>query len=469
MHKINKEEKFWIPYNKGGEFRKWYGNQDYVVNWKNGPEDKTRGKKTFQEYYLKEYVSWSYIAMSTLACRYYPPGFLWDVAGSGIFDKSGHLYYLQAFIASKVGISILNIINPTINYQVENILQLPVIESEFKDKVDELVKLNILGAKNDWDAFETSWDFKRHPLIKEVSIKMAYKMWEDDCVTRFNQLKFNEEELNRIFIGIYDLQDELTPEVEDKDVTIKRADQKRDIKSLISYVVGCMLGRYSLDIEGLVYAGGDWDDSKYSKFIPDKDNCIPITDEEYFKDDILTRFIEFVRGVYGPETLEENLDFIAYALEGKGNSSREIIRNYFVKDFYKDHVKTYQKRPIYWLYDSGKQDGFKALIYMHRYTADTTGIVRVDYLHTLQKNYVTEIENFKDFAAKTDNAREAAQAQKRIDKIKKQLNETEGYDEKLGHLALSRISIDLDDGVKVNYEKVQTDAEGHKYEILAKI
>ena len=241
------------------------------------------------------------------------------------------------------------------------------------------------------------------------------------------------------------------------------------IVSFVSYAVGCMFGRYSLDVEGLAYAGGDWDDSKYSLFIPDRDNCIPITDEEYLEDDIVGRFVEFVKVVYGADTLEENLDFIADALETKGNTSREMIRNYFVKDFYKDHVKTYQKRPIYWLYDSGKQNGFKALVYMHRYTADTTGIVRVDYLHKIQKIYTSEIDRMKDMAENSDNAREVAQAEKRKEKLIKQLKETKEYDEKIAHLALSRIAIDLDDGVKVNYEKVQTAQDGKKLEILGKI
>ena len=300
-------------------------------------------------------------------------------------------------------------------------------------------------------------------------ISDKYKQWENECDERFNQLKSNEEELNRIFIDIYGLQDELTPDVEDKDVTVRKADLGRDIRSFISYAVGCMFGRYSLDVEGLAYAGGEWDDSRYSAFIPDRDNCIPVTDEEYFEDDIVGRFVEFVRCVYGADTLEENLDFIADALGGRGDKSRDIIRNYFLKDFYKDHVKTYQKRPIYWMYDSGKQNGFKALIYMHRYNEDTTGVVRVNYLHEIQKKYMSHIELSNEMAENSGNAREIAQAEKRKEKLVKQLKETREYDEKIAHLAISRIAIDLDDGVKVNYEKVQTAQDGKKLEILAKI
>jgi type ii restriction enzyme, methylase subunit len=318
-------------------------------------------------------------------------------------------------------------------------------------------------------------------------ISEKYAAWQAECEARFQQLKKNEEELNRIFIDIYGLQDELTPNVADKDVTVHRVFTSRDdvpesmkgsnyvrtmrdeIVSLISYAVGCMFGRYSLDVEGLAYAGGEWDESRYKTFLPDEDNCIPVTDEEYFKDDIVGRFVEFVRTVYGSDTLEENLDFVANALAGKGSTSREVIRNYFLNDFIKDHIKTYQKRPIYWMFDSGKQNGFKALVYMHRWNADTTGNVRVEYLHRVQRVYESEIARMQDTIDNSSNAREVSAAQKRKDKLTKQLKESKDYDAKIAHLALSRIDIDLDDGVKVNYEKVQTGQDGKKIEILAPI
>lgn len=318
-------------------------------------------------------------------------------------------------------------------------------------------------------------------------ISEKYAAWQAECEERFQQLKKNEEELNRIFIDIYGLQDELTPDVADKDVTVHRVFTSRDdvpesmkgsnyvrtmrdeIVSLISYAVGCMFGRYSLDVEGLAYAGGEWDGSKYKTFLPDEDNCIPVTDEEYFKDDIVGRFVEFVRTVYGSDTLEENLDFVANALAGKGSTSREVIRNYFLNDFIKDHIKTYQKRPIYWMFDSGKQNGFKALVYMHRWNADTTGNVRVEYLHRIQRVYESEIARMQDTIDNSSNAREVSAAQKRKDKLTKQLKESKDYDAKIAHLALSRIDIDLDDGVKVNYEKVQTGQDGKKIEILTAI
>lgn len=297
-----------------------------------------------------------------------------------------------------------------------------------------------------------------------------FKEWEKKCDDRFNKLKQNEEELNRIFIDIYGLQDELTPEVEDRDVTVRKADLQREIKSLISYAVGCMFGRYSLDIEGLAYAGGEWDESKYKTFIPDKDNCIPITDDNYFSDDdIVKRFADFIEVVYGKETLEENLNFIADALGKRGRTSREAIRNYFLNDFFKDHIKIYQKRPIYWLFDSGKQNGFKALVYMHRWNADTIGNVRVEYLHKVQKIYTSELDRMQDIIDNSSDSREKAAAIKAKEKLTKQLKETKDYDASMAHLANMRIDIDLDDGVKVNYEKVQTDSEGKNLGILAKI
>ena len=318
-------------------------------------------------------------------------------------------------------------------------------------------------------------------------ISEKYAAWQAECEARFQQLKKNEEELNRIFIDIYGLQDELTPDVADKDVTVHRVFDSKDdvpesmkgsnyvrtmrdeIVSLISCAVGCMFGRYSLDVEGLAYAGGEWDESRYKTFLPDEDNCIPVTDEEYFKDDIVGRFVEFVRTVYGSDTLEENLDFVANALAGKGSTSREVIRNYFLNDFIKDHIKTYQKRPIYWMFDSGKQNGFKALVYMHRWNADTTGNVRVEYLHRVQRVYESEIARMQDTIDNSSNAREVSAAQKRKDKLTKQLKESKDYDVKSAHLALSRININLDDGVKLNYERVQTSSDGKRTEVLTRL
>ena len=477
MEAVDLSKKYWIPYNKGGEFRKWYGIQDYVVYWKNGPDDKTRGKKGFSDYYLRRYVAWSYTISNSIATRIYPEGFLWDVRGSGIMDKANMLLYLEGLISSKVGITLFRVNNSTLSCQVENIIKLPIIfDKDKKNIVDDLVEENNNISKLEWDSFELSWDFQRHPLILNFYIiAEAFNQWKKECDARFNLLKTNEEELNRIFIDIYGLQDELTPEVEDKDITVRKADLQRDIRSFVSYAVGCMFGRYSLDEEGLTYAGGEWDSSRYKTFIPDEDNCIPITDEEYFSDDIVGRFVEFVKTVYGADTLEENLDFIAKALGNKGDTSREVIRNYFLKDFYADHLKVYQKRPIYWLFDSGKENGFKALIYMHRYDADTVGRVRTDYLHRAQKYVETAMQSAQYTIDNASSASEKSKARKAVMKYTKQLAEMKIYDEAISHIANKRIEIDLDDGVKVNYAKfqgVEVAQEGKKalkVDLLAKI
>ena len=280
-----------------------------------------------------------------------------------------------------------------------------------------------------------------------------FKEWEAECDARFNQLKANEEELNRIFIEIYGLQDELTPEVEDRDVTVRKAELQREIKSLISYAIGCIFGRYSLDVEGLCYAGGEWDASKYQTIIPDADNILPICDDEYFDDDLANRIFKWVEIVYGKETLEENLRFIADALGGKG-TPREVIRNYLLNGFYADHLKTYQKRPIYWQFSSGKKNGFKALIYMHRYQPDLLARMRTDYVHEQQERYRTQIQMLED-SAQTAAPSERVKLNKQITKLKDQALEIQKCEEKIHHLADQMISIDLDDGVKVNYAKFQ--------------
>ena len=366
---------------------------------------------------------------------------------------------------------------------------------------------NINIAKYDWDSFETSWDFQKHPLLSNkgnsTSIEQAFNNWAAFAEKQFNQLKANEEELNRIFIEIYGLQDELSPEVDDKDITIRKADRVRDIKSFISYAVGCMFGRYSIDAEGLIYAGGDfkekwkcengqWKVRKIVKdeegkviedtwvdatFIPDMDNVLPITDDEYFEDDIVSRFIEFLKVTFSEDTLEENLDYIADTLGRKPTeTARQAIRRYFLKDFYKDHVQVYQKKPIYWLFDSGKQDGFKALIYMHRYDEFTVARVRTDYLHKLQKSYEAEIKRLDIIIDSNVSQREKTNARKKKEQILKQMEECLQYDQVIAHVANQRIKIDLDDGVSVNYSKFQgvevPQGEGRKplkADLLAKI
>jgi hypothetical protein len=623
----------WIFYAKGGGYRKWWGNLEDVVNWT--PEARFiyqygDGKHASQiinsEYWYKKGITWGLITSALPSFRIMPEGATYDKGGSTIIVLENVYNFVLGLLNSKVYLEIVTMLNPTLNFQVKDVRSMPLV-LEHKDKIECIVLQCVTASKNDWDSFETSWNFKHHPLIPSRQMKLEwqesqfshtrmkklgslqcnYKWWENECNDRFNKLKANEEESNRIFIDIYGLQDELTPEVDDKDVTVRKADLQRDIKSLISYAVGCMFGRYSLDVDGLAYAGGefseqwvvisgqcyrrevveryvsqelsrayslaeidgfgdgnlqagqtvtqrgvictfrpneesgcinsvqyrrgttaklyegiqelsldcqrfqcgiadtvydlcspeilnaissgdciqlvgrgwkdadciDWQTIHYSlttnHYSADKDNVIPITDEEYLEDDIVGLFCAWLKKVYGSETLEENLDFIANALGNAGNTSREVIRNYFLKDFFKDHCKIYQKRPIYWLFDSGKQNGFKALIYLHRYTQDTVGNLRVDYLHRMQHIYESEINRMQDMVDNSTNARESAAATKRKEKLQKQLKECREYDEKIGHLALSRIALDLDDGVKVNYEKVQTASDGKKYQVLAKV
>ena len=468
----------WFPCTKGGSFRRWYGNNEYIVNWENdGAEMKDYAAELYKNYtrtikniplYFLRGMTWSTISSGLFSMRYVPEGFIFETKGAMCFSDDDKLLYLLGLYNTPVIQEYLRILSPTLDYHEGPLGRTPVIIKQDK-KIDELVQNNISLSKSDWDAFETSWDFTKHPLLRNKStISEAYAEWEAECNTRFAQLKANEEELNRIFIDIYGLQDELTPEVEDKDVTVRKADLQRDIKSLLSYAVGCMFGRYSLDVEGLAYAGGEWDESKYVTFKPDEDNVIPITDEDYFEDDIIGRLIAWLKVVYGAETLEENLRFIADALGTSGDTARQKIRNYFLKDFFKDHCKIYQKRPIYWLYDSGRQNGFKALIYMHRYDADTSGQVRAEYLGKMEETYESEINRMQDIM---DNGagREVALAGKRKEKLQKQLHECRDYDAVLGHIALASIAIDLDDGVKVNYVKVQTAKDGKLLPILAKI
>lgn len=640
---INKMK--WAPHDKWGEYRRWYGNKEWVINWENNGLELHNSKANLrsEQYYFHNAITWCSLSSGKISFRYSDYGAISNTAGSSLYPTDDKCMYLLGFLNTNVTQYLLDIVSPTLNYSAGPVSLLPVSFNEkHTEQIDILVDQNITLSKSDWDSFETSWDFKKHPLVSVISDQLPvtgtdhyplttdnstpttdnskttdhyplttehyYKEWEKECNDRFNTLKQNEEELNRIFIDIYGLQDELTPEVEDKDVTVRKADLQREIKSLISYAVGCMFGRYSLDREGLAYAGGDFseqwaavsgqlfkrevveyyvgkelsrvdsmaeiygfggdslqpcetaaengdvcivgsvekgsgfDPFKYRRgtakklyqgirelsvnskrikcgsgntaydlcspeildaisnengnelvsrgwkdaelidwkaihstlttdhFSPDKDNCIPITDDNYFgEDDIVKKFADFIKAVYGEETLEENLNFIAEALGNRGNTSREVIRNYFLNDFYKEHLKTYQKRPIYWLFDSGKQNGFKALVYMHRWNADTIGNVRVEYLHKTQKIYMNELDRMQDTIDNSNDAREVSAAKKAKEKLTKQLKETKDYDASMAHLANMRIDIDLDDGVKVNYEKVQTDSEGKNLGILAKI
>ena len=519
------EGKKWFPCNKGGAFRRWYGNKDYLINWQDDGYElkhfydlktkKLRSTLRNIDFNFRSSIVVGHVASGDLPYRLVDEGAISESAVNSIYtlDDRINLKYMLGVFNSKPCNYISRMLSPTLGVSPEDVLNIPVPEVEKMDFI-EIVNDNLCLSKEDWDSFETSWDFKTHPLVKlrmagayswgnnapAMRIESAYKAWEETCDGRFQKLKANEEELNRIFIDIYGLQDELTPEVEEKDVTVRKADLQRDIKSLLSYAVGCMFGRYSIYRDGLLFAGEPYSLQAFvdklndrpgtvsaeelerayrnegvvagEMFFPDEDNVIPITDEEYLDDDIVARLCDWLKAVYGAATLEANLDYIAKALGNKGTTSREVIRNYFLNDFFKDHCQTYSvtgsgKRPIYWLFDSGKQNGFKALVYLHRYTPDTIGTLRVDYLHKMQRVYESEINRMQDMMDHTTNAREAAAASKRKDKLTKQLKECRDYDEKISHLALSRIDLDLDDGVKVNYRKLQTAADGKFYEVLA--
>ena len=538
----------WVHYAKGGPFRRWYGNGEYVVNWGICGEEVRNFKKSSGanfKYYFEPTVTYSALTSYKFSGRYID-NMIFGGGGGGI-TNSNNIFLILAYVNTVVFHYFMNLLSQTLNFEVGQIgSQRLLIVETLQNEIEEIVKKNISMSKSDWDSFETSWDFSIHPLIMfshnlrdstaigaamqyyyggypraSSPLELCYLLWKGQANQQFRELKANEEDLNRIFIDIYGLQDELTPEVADKDVTVHYlVDTKDDIPdsmqgsnyvltrrdavvSLISYAVGCMFGRYSLDVDGLVYAGGNFNakycrwvgylgdrideavdedghligggwagcsmfkydgirkDGKWvlSVFPPDTDNIIPICDDEYFEDDIVGRFVKFIETVYGSDTLEENLKFIADALGGKG-TPRNVIRSYFLNDFYADHCKTYQKRPIYWLFDSGKKDGFKALIYMHRYAPDTIARIRTDYVHEQQARYRNAIADLESRIAAASTA-ERVKLNKTLAHLKDQDAELQDYEEKIHHLADQMIPIDLDDGVKVNYAKFQ--------DVLAKI
>ena len=482
---IDDDRKFeykWFPCTKGGSFRRWYGNNDYIVNWENdGEEIKAYAAKLYRNYtrtiknipfYFRKGLTWSTISSGLFSLRYVPEGFVFETKGAMCYVDDKYLYSVLALYNTKVMQQFLAVVSPTLDYHEGPLGRTPIL-LEDNSEIDEITKNCITISKNEWDSFENSWDYKGHPLIElrtetecvrvheqqNYHIKDVYWVWSQLCDKRFQKLKDNEEKLNRHFIDVYNLQNELTPEIEENDVSVRKADLGRDIRSFISYAVGCMFGRYSLDVDGLAYAGGEWDVSKYVSFAADKDNIIPICDDEYFEDDIVGLFVGFVKTVYGADTLDENLEFIANALGGKGQP-KDVIRNYFLNDFYSDHCKIYQKRPIYWLFDSGKKNGFKALIYMHRYQPDTIARIRTDYVHEQQARYRTAITDLEQRIANASTG-ERVKLNRKLTTLQAQDTEIRTYEEKIHHLADQMISIDLDDGVKKNYAIFQ--------DVLAKI
>lgn len=464
--------KHWVLHAKGGAFRRWYGNIDTLIDWSDSAREHYRTDHVARiapEYiWFRKGICWTLISSNKLhGFRLLDDNSTFNLAAPSVFFNNDRMmFYILGYLNSKFSQEIIALLNPTLNTNISDITAQPLYYGklpEQEDMVINLVSQNIALSKADWDSFETSWDFTRHPFIKAITkypnmmdigniyLAECYDIWAGECEERFAQLKANEEELNRIFIDIYGLQDELTPEVEDKDVTVRKADLGRDVRSFISYAVGCMFGRYSPTYDGLAYAGGTWDDGKYNIYKPDADGIIPICDDEYFEDDMMGRFVEFVRVVYGDSSLEDNLRFIANALGGKGQP-KEVIRNYFLNDFYADHCKIYQKRPIYWLFDSGKKNGFKCLIYLHRYQPDTIARIRTDYVHEQQARYRTAIEGLEKQVAAATSTSERVKLTKQLNKVQAQDAELHQYEEKVHALADQMIKIDLDDGVKHNYE-----------------
>ena len=454
--------KKWFPYNKGGNFRKWYGNNEYVINWENDGLELRGFKKAVlrnTEYYFKEALTWSLISSKgKLGIRYSEQGHLFDAGGSSLFS-SKNLLYILAFLSSNVAQTMLNIINPTMNFSNGVLSKVPIlIDEKYLSRVEQLSKSNVEMAKKIWNWEETSWDFEKPIFLcfKGNDLRTTISNCLEARKSTLSEIGNNEEEIDSIFAEIYNIhqKEEIAITEESDEENNDEADNGDgsvvEIKDFISYAVGCMFGRYSLDNPGIVCAGGNYDENEYVSFVPDEDAIVPICDDEYFSDDIVGRFILFVEIIFGKANLEENLQYIADTLGGNG-TSREIIRNYFINDFYNDHIKKYQKRPIYWLFDSGKKNGFKCLIYMHRYQPDTIARIRTDYVHEQQARYRTAIEETEK-RIESASGSDKVKLTKKLNTLKAQDDEIHAYEEKIHHLADQMISIDLDDGVKHNYE-----------------
>ena len=454
--KVDNIKKF-LPLNKGGSYRKWYGNLEYVSLKEFATDDSE----------LKKALTWSDINSSYFSARIHKKGVIANNVGKrAYFSDENLLYYCLGFLNTNISSYLLDLIIPTLHFDIGYVGKLPLIIKN-ENQIVDLTKKCIELVKDDWDMYETSWDFKTHHLLKnkKSNLENSFNIYYSNQLNNISLLKEYELNINEIFLNTYNLKEVIPNIISDKMISIKQPNLKTDIKSFISYAVGCILGRYSLDEEGLIYAGGEFDINKYNKLVPDDDNIVPVLDTAYFEDDLVGRFIEFLKITFGEDTLEENIDFIAGALNNKGDTSREKIRNYFLKDFFKDHIKTYQKRPIYWEFNSGKQNGFKCFVYMHRYDSDLVAKVRTGYLHKTQIKLDQAIKNCDNIIETTSSKSEKSKATKEKDKLIKQLKETKEYDEALAHIASQRIEIDLDDGVKVNYAKfqnVEVSKEGSK-------
>ncbi|MEQ2529409.1 BREX-1 system adenine-specific DNA-methyltransferase PglX, partial [Bacillaceae bacterium CLA-AA-H227] len=452
-------DKLYAPYNKGGGFRKWYGNCEFLIKFDKKHYDilSTVGNHLpSRQFYFKECLTWSKVTIGGFSMRYLPDGFVFDVSGCSLFSNRELTKVILALMNSKVASLILSFLSPTVNYEVGHVKSIPLINIDNKEVIEDIVDQCIEISKSDWDNYETSWDFRSHPFIKykKDTLLNTYTEWQRVSNNQFLKLKESEERINQILIDNYKLQDVLEPDVSDNEISINKAEQIRDVKSFVSYAIGCIFGRYSLDKEGLVYAGGEFEPSRYSTLHPDKDNVLPVLSGAYFEDDIISKFIEFVQRIFGEETLSENLDFIADTLgKKKGETAKETLRRYLLNDFYKDHVQTYKKRPIYWLFTSGKQKAFNCLVYMHRYDKTTLSRIRTDYLHEYQIRLDSEKKDLLSITDGEYSTKEISNAKKELKELDKKIEELKEYDELLHHMADMQIEIDLDEGVAVNYEK----------------
>ncbi|WP_168396481.1 BREX-1 system adenine-specific DNA-methyltransferase PglX [Acinetobacter indicus] len=464
---LEKSNAKWFPYNKGGNYRKWYGNNEYFVNWKDdGQEMKdftaslpqgTGVRLKSREYYCLPNITYSSLSSGNFACRVCDSGFLFDAKGSCIFtENNDDLLQLSALLNSKVSQEFLDILCPTLDYNMVGVKKLPTL---LISKTLDLVKTARNIARTDWDSYEISWDFTQNPIIRthQQSLDQAFNTWQQQNADAVAEMKCLEEENNKLFIDAYGLQDELTPDVPDEQITLTRADREKDSQGLVSYALGCMMGRYSLDEPGLIYAHAgnqDFDASRYQKFPADADGIIPLTEMHWFEDDATHRIQEFLTAVWGKDTLDANMLWLAESLDKKASETAEdTIRRYLASKFYKDHMQTYKKRPIYWLFSSGKQGAFQALVYLHRYNESTLARMRTEYVMPLiskMSAYANSLETAKE---SSDSAAEIKRIEKKLQDLHKQQAELSSFEEKLRHYADQRISLDLDDGVKVNYGK----------------
>lgn len=463
----------WFPYNKGGEYKKWYGNNEYIVNWFNDGEEirnhfgnngELRSRPQNTNYYFRRSITWTASSSSFFGVRHSDQGFLFDIKGSSCFAEANDHHVILGLLASKQVSYFLSFLNPTIEFQTGNIASIPVATDQLRGtpvgaKVESIVASAIQLSREDWDSFETSWDFQKLPVLQSTAVTLSLSQEAADAssLRRFQSMKELEEENNRLFIQAYGLQEELSPEVPDDQITLYRPNREEDIKRLISYAVGCTMGRYSLDKPGLIYAHGGnvgFDPGQYTTFPADPDGIVPVMEADWFADDAAHRFVEFLSVAWPREGLEENLQFVAESLgPTKGELPRDTIRRYLATGFYKHHLQTYKRRPIYWLFTSGKLRAFQCLVYLHRYNEGTLARMRTEYVIPLQGKLASLIEQVSSDIPQATSTSHRNKLTKERDKLIKQQAELLAFDEKLRHYADMRITLDLDDGVKVNYGK----------------